>query len=175
MTWWQRLLDTPRDYASLIVRLGLGLVMFPHGAQKVLGWFGGHGFSASMAMFTQMMHIPAFFGFCAIAAEFLGSICLILGLVGRLAALAIGIDMLVAVVMVHAHNGFFMNWTGQQAGEGFEYHILTWAMALAILVQGSGAYSLDRLILRNGNRNMRLGSPTFVPGETGVTDESALR
>lgn len=130
----------------LIARLVLGLVMFPHGAQKALGWFGGYGFSATMGFFTGQMHIPAFFAFLAIMAEFAGSIGLILGLLSRVSAFGIAVNMLVAVVMVHASNGLFMNWTSTQKGEGFEYHLLALGLALIVIVVGGGKWSVDSVL-----------------------------
>lgn len=141
-------LDTGDSATGLLARLGLGLVMFPHGAQKALGWFGGHGFSATMHSFTSMMHIPAPLAFLAIAAEFAGALGLIVGLGGRVAALGIGTNMVVAIFAVHGANGFFMNWFGNQKGEGYEYHLLALTLALIVLVYGSGKASLDRLLAR---------------------------
>ena len=141
------IVSTKCNVGSLIARLTLGLVMFPHGAQKALGWFGGPGFHGTMEMFTGMMHIPALFAVLAIAAEFLGSLGLIVGLFSRIAAFGIAVNMLVAILTVHAANGFFMNWFGKQKGEGYEYHLLAIAIALAILVRGAGALSLDRLLM----------------------------
>jgi putative oxidoreductase len=144
----QLLFKTNDSFAQLIARLTLGIVMFPHGAQKALGWFGGYGFSGTMNFFTQQMHIPAPLAFLAIAAEFAGSIGLILGCVSRIAALGIGTNMVVAIATVHAPNGFFMNWYGTQKGEGFEYHLLVIGLALIVLFYGAGKASLDRLISR---------------------------
>lgn len=144
----QLLFKTNDSFAQLIARLTLGIVMFPHGAQKALGWFGGYGFSGTMNFFTQQMHIPAPLAFLAIAAEFAGSIGLILGCVSRVAALGIGTNMVVAIATVHAPNGFFMNWYGTQKGEGFEYHLLAIGLALIVLFLGAGKASLDRLISR---------------------------
>jgi putative oxidoreductase len=110
---------TDDSIATTILRLVVGVVFFAHGAQKMLGWFGGFGFSATMAMFTGMMHIPAPLAFLAIAAEFFGGLGLILGFLTRVAAFGIGINMLVAMVTVHGAFGLFMNWTGAQQGEGF--------------------------------------------------------
>src|ERR1051326_4961250 len=104
------LLQTHADWASLVLRLVLALVIFPHGAQKVLGWFGGYGFTATLNAFTQFMHIPRPLALAAIASEFLGSIALALGLFTRLSAFGIGVTMTVAALTVHVHNGFFMNW-----------------------------------------------------------------
>ena len=142
----QRLLSTNNSIVPLIARLSLGLVMFPHGAQKMLGWFGGYGFSGTMGFFTGTMHIPAVFALLAILAEFLGSLGLIAGLFSRIAALGIAVNMVVAILMVHSANGFFMNWYGKQPGEGFEYHLLAIGLALIVMIHGGGALSLDRAI-----------------------------
>jgi putative oxidoreductase len=129
--------------------LFLGVVFFAHGAQKTLGWFGGYGFSGTMGFFTHQMGIPAPLAALAIAAEFLGGVGLLLGFLGRIAAFGIACNMVIAVVMVHQHFGFFANWTGQQKGEGFEYHILAIAIALAIMIKGSGALSVDRALSKS--------------------------
>jgi putative oxidoreductase len=139
------LLKTKDDSASLVLRVILGVVMFPHGAQKALGWFGGYGLSGTLNYFTGTMGIPLAFAVLAIAAEFLGSIGLIVGLVTRLAAFGIACNMAVAIFMVHLPNGFFMNWRGKQAGEGFEFHLLAIAIALALMIKGGGRWSMDRL------------------------------
>ncbi|MDP2136868.1 MAG: DoxX family protein, partial [Candidatus Didemnitutus sp.] len=115
------LFHTNNNSAALIARLTLGLVMFPHGAQKMLGWFGGYGFTGTMNFFTGTMGIPALFAFLAIAAEFVGALGLIAGFLSRVAALGIGSVMVVAAGMGHWSHGFFMNWNGNQAGEGFEF------------------------------------------------------
>jgi len=142
----QKLMKTSDDLTLTILRLVLGVVFFAHGAQKVLGWFGGYGFSGTMGFFTQQMHIPALFAFLAICAEFLGGLGLLLGLLGRVAAFGIACNMVVAIYMVHRHVGFFVNWSGQQKGEGYEYHLLAIAITLAIMIKGSGALSLDRAL-----------------------------
>ncbi len=143
---FHRIANTSNEYSIAILRLVLGVVFSAHGAQKMLGWFGGYGFSGTMGFFTHQMGIPAPFAFLAICAEFFGGLGLIVGLLGRIAAFAIICDMLVAVAMVHARNGFFMNWAGNQKGEGFEYHLLAIAVALVILIKGSGAFSVDRFL-----------------------------
>ena len=143
----RHLFQTADSLPLALVRLGLGVVMFTHGAQKMLGWFGGNGFSATMGFFTHS-GIPAPFAFLAIAAEFFGGIGLILGFLSRIGAFGILCNMAVAIARVHAANGFFMNWTGAKKGEGFEYHILAIAMALAVVIGGAGAFSLDRLAAR---------------------------
>src|SRR5713226_2186867 len=129
MNW---ILKTNSDLAPALLRLVLGVVFLPHGLQKVFGWFGGGGFFATMSMFEKGMHIPAVFAFLAIASEFLGAIGLITGFLSRIAAFGLIVEMLVAIFKVHRSNGFFMNWTGQQAGEGYEYHLLAIAIAVAI-------------------------------------------
>jgi putative oxidoreductase len=143
---FRRLLHTTDDPMLALLRFTLGVVFFAHGAQKALGWFGGAGYTGTMAFFTQTMGIPEIFAVLAIMAEFLGGLGLILGFLTRIAGVGIAIDMLVAVVMVHARNGFFMNWFGNQKGEGFEFHLLAIAMALFVMVHGAGAFSIDRAI-----------------------------
>jgi putative oxidoreductase len=142
------LFKTNDSLTPLIARLTLGLVMFPHGAQKALGWFGGYGFSGTMGFFTGQMHIPAVFAFLAVAAEFGGSIGLITGFLSRVSAFGIAVNMVVATLMVHAANGFFMNWAGNQKGEGFEYHVLVVGLALVVIVSGAGKWSIDGLLGR---------------------------
>lgn len=137
---------TPDSVVLLVLRLTLAIVMFPHGAQKVLGMFGGYGLSATMHAFTQQMGIPAVFAALAIAAEFLGPIGLFFGLLTRVAAFGIGIEMIVAAYMNHVKNGFFMNWAGNQGGEGFEYHVLVIGICIALVIEGGGRWSVDRAI-----------------------------
>ena len=147
-TFIQRLLSTTDSVLPLIARLALGIVILPHGLQKLLGWFGGPGFSGIMGFFTQQMHIPWIFALAAVLAESLGSLALILGLVSRVSAALVGTVMLVAVATVHSHVGFFMNWNGNQGGEGFEYHMLALGLALVVIVGGGGRASLDRMLSR---------------------------
>jgi len=142
----RKLLATCDDWTITLLRVVMGVIFFAHGAQKALGWFGGYGFSGTMGFFTQQMRIPAVFAFLAICAEFLGGIGLILGALGRVAAFGIACNMAVAVLMVHLPNGLFMNWTGQQRGEGFEFHLLALSMAAVLMVRGSGAFSVDRAL-----------------------------
>ena len=141
-----KVVSTDDSVATAILRFALGVVFFAHGAQKMLGWFGGPGFSGTMGMFTGYMQIPAPFAFLAIAAEFFGGLGLILGFLTRIAAFGIAVNMVVAVVAVHSSNGFFMNWTGTQKGEGFEYHLLALALTAFLMIRGAGAFSIDRLI-----------------------------
>ena len=142
----KKLLATPNDGVLTLMRLALGVVFFAHGSQKMLGWFGGYGFTGTMGFFTSMMHIPAPFAFLAICAEFFGSIGLILGLLTRIAAFGISINMLVAICTVHIRNGFFANWSGKQGGEGVEYHLLALALLIALMIRGGGAFSADGAI-----------------------------
>lgn len=112
----------------------------------MLGWFGGYGFTGTMGFFTHQMGIPAPLAFVAICAEFFGGLGLIVGLLSRIAAFGLTVNMLVAILTVHAHNGFFMNWTGQQKGEGFEYHLLALALLVVVMAKGAGALSVDRAL-----------------------------
>jgi putative oxidoreductase len=143
---FKKLVNTDNDIATLVIRVMLGVVFFPHGMQKLLGWYGGYGFTGSMGFFTDTLHIPAIFAFLAIMAEGLGSLGLITGLLTRVAAFGIGVNMVVAVYMLHWQHGFFMNWFGQQKGEGFEFHLLVIAMAVALIIKGGGALSVDRVL-----------------------------
>jgi putative oxidoreductase len=143
---FRKLLATSKDWTLTLLRLVMGVVFFMHGAQKMLGWFGGYGFSGTMGFFTNMMHIPAVFGFLAICAEFLGGIGLVVGALTRIAGFGIATNMVVAILMVHSKVGFFMNWTGQQKGEGFEYHLLAIAIAVVLMARGGGAFSVDRAL-----------------------------
>jgi putative oxidoreductase len=142
----RKVLATDDSAATAILRLVLGIVFFAHGAQKMLGWFGGFGYTATMGMFTDVMHIPAPLAFLAIAAEFFGGLGLILGFLTRIAAFGIGVNMLVAIATVHHAFGFFMNWTGMQKGEGFEYHLLVLAIVAFLIIRGAGAVSVDRAL-----------------------------
>ena len=143
---FRRLMQTDNDTAVFFMRVALGIVFFPHGAQKVLGWFGGHGPQATIQAFSQGLHIPPFVTALVFLAEFGGAILLIVGFLSRVAAFGIFCDMVGAILLVHHRFGFFMNWTGQQPGEGFEFHLLVLAMAFLMMVRGAGAWSLDRVL-----------------------------
>ena len=143
----KRLMSTSDDVSLTILRLVLGVVFFAHGAQKMLGWFGGYGFHGTMGFFTHM-GMPAAVAFLIICTEFFGGLGLIVGLLTRIAALGIGCEMIGAIFMVHLPNGFFMNWVGTQKGEGFEYHLLVIAVAATLLLRGAGAFSVDRALTK---------------------------
>ena len=138
-----KLLETRPDVALTVARIALGAVMLPHGLQKTLGWFGGYGFSATMQSFTQQMGIPAPFAFLAIVAESLGALALIFGLLSRVSAFGVGITILVAMLMVQLPNGFFMNWFGNQKGEGMEFSLLMLGLAAITVLRGGGAFAID--------------------------------
>ena len=139
------LFATDGTLVPLVLRLTLAIVIFPHGAQKVLGWFGGHGLRGTLGFFGSQ-GIPLPLALLAIAAEFLGSIGVAVGLFTRVAAFGIACVMVVAVLTVHAKVGFFMNWFGTQKGEGFEFHLLAIGIAVALIIGGAGRWSLDALI-----------------------------
>jgi putative oxidoreductase len=143
---FRRLFQTNNDTVLTFQRILLGLVFFPHGAQKMLGWFGGFGVKGTLTFFTQHEHIPYVFALLAILAEFLGSLGLITGFLTRIAAFGIACNMVVAILMSHAQNGFFMNWTGNQKGEGYEYHLLALTLLISVIIRGAGAFSVDRTI-----------------------------
>jgi putative oxidoreductase len=144
----QKLFNTSDSWTTTIIRLILGLVIFPHGAQKLLGWFGGYGFNGTMNFFTETVGLPWIIGFLVIVIEFFGSLALIVGFGTRIIAasyiaLAIGI-----MFTSHIQNGFFINWYGNQAGEGFEYFILWIGMSIPLFLDGGGKYAADRLLLK---------------------------
>jgi len=141
----RRLMRTTHSYALLVLRLALAIVIFPHGAQKLLGWFGGGGVAGTIG-FLAGLGVPSVLAVLVIIAEFFGSLGLVVGLLGRVAAFGIACVMAGAVILVHHKVGFWMNWSGQQAGEGFEFHILALGIALAIMIGGSGALSVDRAV-----------------------------
>jgi putative oxidoreductase len=144
-----RLFATRADRAPLLARLALGLVMFPHGAQHVLGWFGGYGFAGTFAWMTGTLGFPAPLAALALVVELLAPMALVLGFAGRLAGLGI-FGLMATAATTHAANGFFMNWVGARpaGSEGFEYHLLAMALAAVVILAGSGAWSIDRLVSR---------------------------
>ncbi len=157
---FHRLIATDNRVAGAVARLTLGLIMFPHAAQKVFGWFGGYGFEGTMGYFTGQLGLPGMLGGLVIIVELLASLLLIIGAFTRVAALGIVAIMVGAIVTVHASNGFFMNWYGKQPGEGFEYHLLAIGLALVIAMLGGGSVSVDRaLSLRRGMEGGGVGDP----------------
>ena len=144
-----RFFETVNSFGPTVMRLGLAVAMFPHGAQKVLGLWGGQGFSGTMGFFTSVLHIPAALAFLAIATEFAAPIAFFFGFFTRLAALALAVHITVAAILGgHIANGFFMNWMGNQKGEGYEYHLLMATLALGLVFLGGGTCALDTLIAR---------------------------
>ena len=143
-----RLLRTSNSYTPTVLRVALGTVMFAHGAQKAFGWFDGYGFDGTMGFLTGAIGLPAPLAFLVIVAELAGGLALIAGFAGRLAAAGIAIVMVGAVATSHLDNGFFMNWTGAAQGEGFEFHLLAIALAGGVVLSGSGALSVDRVLAR---------------------------
>jgi len=152
-----KIIRTSDDKVLTVLRLALAIVVITHGAQKIFGWFGGFGFAGTYGFLTQQMHIPAPLAILVFAAEFLAPIGLFIGFLSRIAAFGIAIDFAVALFMVHLPNGFFMNWTGKQKGEGIEFFILAIGIAIAIMIGGSGAWSVDRtLTTRNQQQPNRV-------------------
>ena len=136
--------QTRNDFTGLIIRLTLGLVIFPHGAQKVLGLFGGYGFSGTMSYFTETLHLPWIVAFLVILIEFVGAISFLLGFASRIWGMLTIFLFIGIIFTAHLDNGFFMNWYGNQKGEGYEYHLLIIGLALGLVANGSGKLSLDQ-------------------------------
>ncbi len=141
----KKLMRTSDDAGALLARVFLGAVFFAHGAQLTLGWFGGQPLWTTVETFARM-GMPKPVAALVCLAQFLGALGLIVGLLGRVAAFGIAAVMVGAIAMVHWPFGFFMNWLGQMKGEGYEYHLLAIALALIVMVKGSGRWSLDRAI-----------------------------
>ncbi|MEJ7758289.1 MAG: DoxX family protein [Gemmatimonadaceae bacterium] len=148
MTFLLKTLQTPADPVALILRLSLGLVIFPHGAQKLIGWFGGPGLGGTIDGMQSQYGLAPSLTLLVIVAEFFGPLALAAGFLTRFSAAAIGLVMLGAMFMVHLPFGFFMNWSGAQAGEGFEYHLLALGLAIALVMRGGGAWSMDHHLTR---------------------------
>jgi putative oxidoreductase len=143
------LLSTSASWSLLIVRLFLGVIFFAHGAQKVFGWFGGPGLKGTIGYFQNALHVPAPLAVLAALTECFGGLAVFVGVLTRLDALGLIVVMLVAIAKVHGRNGFFLNMSFQPGkGHGFEFNFALIGMALAVLVGGGGAKSVDRLILQ---------------------------
>lgn len=138
-----RILATDPNWAPTVARIILGVIFFAHGAQKVVGWFGGPGLKKTLSTLTQHVGLPTVVALAAIGAEFLGGGALILGFLARLSALGIAVNMLAAIFMVHGKFGLFMNWFGDRKGHGIEYHLLAIGLSIVIIAEGAGAFSVD--------------------------------
>lgn len=142
----QILFGSENLWVGLILRLSLGFIMLPHGMQKLFGAFGGFGYKATMNFFTESMKLPWIISLAVILIEFFGSVGLVVGFASRIWAAGFIIIMTGAILTTNAKFGLFMNWFGNQEGEGFEYHLLVIGMCIALLIAGSGNYSIDQLI-----------------------------
>ena len=132
------------NWSLLILRLTLTIVIFPHGAQLLLGWFGGLGYTQTMNYFTTVANLPFFIGFLVIMIQFFGSLMLLFGVAVRLNALAMFVIFIGMILTSHLEHGFFMNWFGNQKGEGYEYHLLVLGITIPLMLKGSGAFALGK-------------------------------
>lgn len=144
----QKIFKTNNDWTGLALRLAIAVVILPHGVQKLLGWFGGYGFTGTMQFFTGTAGLPWLVGFLVILLEFFGSILLIAGLGSRIIAASMIILFIGIIFISHIQNGFFMNWFGNQKGEGYEYFLLLIGLSAALLLNGSGKLSADKLLYK---------------------------
>lgn len=142
----KKIFNTSNDWTGFVIRLTLAIVIFPHGAQKMLGWFGGPGFNKEMALLTTQVHLPWIISLLVILIEFFGALALFAGWASRLWAIIFTILFAGIIFTAHTANGFFMNWFGNQAGEGYEYHLLVIGLAIALFVNGSGKLSVDAIL-----------------------------
>jgi putative oxidoreductase len=144
----KKIFQTNENSAVTILRIVLGIVLFPHGAQKLLGWFGGYGFEGTMGFLTGTAGLPWILAFMVIMIEFFGAFALIFGFATRIVSVGV-ISLFTGIVFTsHFQNGFFMNWSGQMQGEGFEYHLLVVGIAIALLINGSGRWAVDRVLMK---------------------------
>ncbi len=144
----QSIFRTDNEFSKFFLRLALSVVIFPHGAQKLFGIFGGHGLEGTLSFFQQQFGLDPILIWLLIITETLGAIAILLGFLTRIAAAGIATVMIWAMVLVHLPNGFFMNWYGTQQGEGFEFHLLAIGISLALLFGGGGRWSIDRRFIR---------------------------
>jgi putative oxidoreductase len=153
----QKIFRTENNYSWTILRVTLGVVMLAHGLQKAFGWFGGYGWDGTMGYFTGAVGLPSILGAFIILIESLGAFLLILGFAGRINAVLVGTVILGAFFVDHLPNGFYMNWFGNQKGEGFEFDLLFLAISSFVAINGSGALSIDRWI---ASGNSKISSQT---------------
>ncbi|WP_128545447.1 DoxX family protein [Larkinella soli] len=139
---------TDNQTAPLLVRIMLAFILFPHGAQKAFGWFGGYGFEGTMGFFTDTVHLPYLLGLGIIAIELLSPFFLLLGLGTRVVSVLVGLLFIGIILTSHLEHGFFMNWDGDKPGEGFEYHLLVLTSAASLLISGAGRFSLDQRLAK---------------------------
>ncbi len=159
----RHILKTDGRSAPLAARIALGLILFPHGAQHALGWFGGYGFRGTLGWMTGTVGFPAPLAALAIVVELLAPFALVAGIGGRVAAAGV-IGLMLGAASTHLPNGFFMNWFGAlpAGSEGFEYHLLVIALASVVAIEGSGAFALDRLLARDDRRRAHTPAPTIA-------------
>lgn len=143
----QKFFFDKNDWTGFILRLTVGAIIFPHGAQKMLGWFGGYGFTGTIKYFTDTVHLPWIIGFLVIIIEFFGSLFLLMGIASRIWAILLIFLMVGIIFSSHIDHGFFINWSGNNKGEGYEYHLLVIGLSIAILLNGSGKYSVDKFLV----------------------------
>jgi putative oxidoreductase len=156
------LATNPTNITALIARLAVGIVIFPHGAQKLFGWFGGYGFSGTMGFLTGTVHLPSILAVLVILIESIGALFVFTGFLTRIAALGIFIQFLGVMFTVHWQNGFFMNWGGNQKGEGIEFFLLLFALSIILMITGGGKASIDAAITKGVTGNERISSGAFA-------------
>ena len=152
-------LNTGKSWAPVLLRVLLGIVLWAHGAQKLFGWFGGYGFEGTMRFFTDTVGLPWFMGLMVIVTEFFGALCVIAGFATRIWSFLMVILFIGIVSTSHLQNGFFMNWYGNQKGEGYEYFLLAVAIASSLVITGGGRYAVDRLWMKSTKEHKPVPEP----------------
>ncbi|MCE3227363.1 MAG: hypothetical protein K0S32_1914 [Bacteroidetes bacterium] len=140
------------NWAPVLVRLSIAIVMWPHGAQLLLGWFGGYGFKGTMVFLQEESGLPWIAAFLVIMIQFFGSLFILVGLFTRLCAYAMFIIVIGMIFNGHTEHGFFMNWFGSQKGEGYEFHLLLLGLCISLILTGGGKISLDSIIRKKNKK-----------------------
>ena len=154
------------NWTALFARVALGITIFPHGAQKLLGWFGGYGYTGSIGFLTTQAHLPWILAFLVIIIESIGALALVFGFATRIAAFGLLANFVGILFTTHLNNGFFMNWYAQAGkGEGIEYFILVFGLAIVSLIAGGGKASIDAALTGKTNKAK---SPVFSNNQKAI-------
>lgn len=156
---FQKIINTKDDISPFVIRVTLGIVMFAHGSQKMLGWFSDHGATWTVEMWQKWWGFPPAITWAVIFGEFFGPIFMVFGFCTRIMACITTAIMIGAMYFVTFKWGFYMNWyTESTRGEGYEYHILVLGICLALFIKGSGKYSIDRALMKRNKSKYKISN-----------------